>query len=159
MHTTAGEHTHIEVARGLGHLGVSLVRTSTSLGDFHAVRKDHAHSSCVVTCPQYTVGGALHRGWSWRWQTPESSRPDWSEPSEPLWQCVPLALAVAAPTVRRGLLLGRYERHVRGAAAALHCHWCCGCHECAAHAGCSGCAFSCCGCGRSARLGGDIVRS
>ena len=36
---TAGEHTHIQVAHGLGRLGVSLVRTSTGLGHFQAVRK------------------------------------------------------------------------------------------------------------------------
>ena len=53
----------------------------------------------VVSRPQYTVDGALRRNK----QTLESLRPDWSEP---IWQCVPLALADAAPAVRRGLVLG-----------------------------------------------------
>jgi len=35
----------------------------------------------------------------WRWQTLESSCPDWSEP---VWQCEPLALADAAPAVHVG---------------------------------------------------------
>ena len=38
-------------------------------------------------------------GWSWRWQTLESSCPDWSEP---VWHCVPFALADAAPAVHVG---------------------------------------------------------
>ena len=45
VHRTTGEHTHIEVARGLGCLGVSIVQTSTGLGHFQG--------------PQYTVNGAL----------------------------------------------------------------------------------------------------
>jgi len=71
--------------------------------------------AAVLSRPQYTVDSALRRGWPWRWQTLESLRPDWSEP---VWQCVPLALADAAPAVRRGLGLGCQDRHARGAAAA-----------------------------------------
>jgi len=42
--------------------------------------------------------------WPWRWQTLESLRPDWSEP---VWQCVPPALSLAARKGMRAALLPR----------------------------------------------------